>query len=545
MKLQDTYDMGIYCRLSRDDNNGNLESMSIGNQRQILSDYVKEKGWNLKETYTDDGYSGTTFDRPDFKRMINDVERGKIDCIITKDLSRLGRNYVQIGYYTEEYFLEKKIRYIAINDSIDTMQGNNDIAPFQNIINEWYPKDISKKVRQVKKNSARQGKFMGSKAPYGYIKSPADKHLLIVDEEAARIVRRVFKEFVSGNNSARHIAITLNDQNIDGPRAYHYKLIGLTNPNLSESPTWCSNTVMQMIQNKVYIGHMVQCKRQVVSFKTKRREFTNPSDWISVENTHEPIIGIEEWDATQKKIFEKKRIRTNSKSEVSLFAGILKCADCGGALSYTVKHLAHGPKNLYKCSRFTNHGKKGCTAHYTYESMLIDSVMNDIRGNAFLAKKDREALIKNLTKQTESEQKNDTSFYRSKLKEIEKRIDVIDAQIKNLYEDKCAGKLPENIFQKLLTNYNKEQIDLINKQPEYQNAIDTAENAKSDISSWISLIETLIDIEHLTRSTVVELIDSITISEPEIVNGVKHQEVQIKYNFVGYLKSAKRKEDVA
>ena len=173
MKLQNTYDVGIYCRLSRDDNNGNLESMSIGNQKQMLMDYVKEKGWNLRDSYIDDGYSGTNFDRPDFKRLLRDISSRKIDCVITKDLSRLGRNYAKVGYYTEEFFIEQGVRFIAVNDSFDTMRDEeNEIAPFKNVLNEWYPRDISKKVRQVKKSSARQGKFMGSQAPYGYKKSP-------------------------------------------------------------------------------------------------------------------------------------------------------------------------------------------------------------------------------------------------------------------------------------------------------------------------------------------------------------------------------------
>ena len=178
MKLQNTYDVGIYCRLSRDDNNGNLESMSIANQKQMLMDYVREKGWNLREIYIDDGYSGTNFERPDFKRMLRDIADGKIDCVITKDLSRLGRNYAKVGYYTEEFFVEQGIRFIAVNDGFDSMrEEENEIAPFKNVLNEWYPRDISKKVRQVKKTAARQGKFMGSQAPYGYKKSPEDKHI--------------------------------------------------------------------------------------------------------------------------------------------------------------------------------------------------------------------------------------------------------------------------------------------------------------------------------------------------------------------------------
>ena len=237
MKLHDNYDVGIYCRLSRDDNNGSLESMSIANQRQMLTDYVKEKGWNLKECYIDDGWTGTNFQRPDFQRMIRDVDAGKITCIITKDLSRLGRNYVQAGYYTEEYFVERGIRFIAINDSIDTMQENNDIAAFHHVLNEFYPKQVSKKVRQVKQAGAHQGKFMNSQAPYGYQKSLQDKHILIVDDDAAQIVRRLFSEYADGD-SARMIADRLNAEKVNSPRFYHYAKMGRSNPLSEQKNVW-------------------------------------------------------------------------------------------------------------------------------------------------------------------------------------------------------------------------------------------------------------------------------------------------------------------
>lgn len=327
MKLQDNYDVGIYCRLSRDDHNGTLESMSIANQRQVLVDYVTEKGWTLRDCYIDDGYSGTNFDRPDFKRMIHDAEIGKIDCIITKDLSRLGRNYVEAGYYTEEYFIEHDIRFIAINDGIDTMHDNNDIAAFHHVLNEFYPKQVSKKVKQVKKKSAEQGKFMGSQAPYGYMKSPEDKHVLIIDEEAAAIVRRLFNEFANGD-SARMIADKLNAEGINTPRFYHYEKMGRTNPLTEEKNVWGSATITQLLKNQVYIGNMVQGKRQVVSFKTKKMRTVPPENWIVVENTHTPLIEKSLWERVQKRLSNpNKKIRRTKINTVGLFSGIVKCSD--------------------------------------------------------------------------------------------------------------------------------------------------------------------------------------------------------------------------
>ena len=362
MKQRQTYDVGVYCRLSRDDKNSTAESMSISNQRQMLTKYATEKGWSVKDSYVDDGISGTTFERPEFQRLIRDVEAGRINCIITKDLSRLGRNYVQVGQYTDFVFPQYGVRYIAINDDYDSLQGDNDIAPFRNIINEWYPKEVSKKVRQVKKSSAAQGKFMGSKAPYGYVKSPDNKHQLVIDPEAAAIVKRLFYEFSSGEGG-RGIAAKLNIEGVASPRTYHYQKIGRTNPNPEESQAWGSNTIMQLLKNQAYIGKMVQGKREVASFKTKRRRAIPCDEWIIVENTHESIIDLDVWERVQRRIETAKTsrtsnsIRTNNKDEVSLFSGILRCADCGSLMHFTQRTNRGKTRETYRCGRYVNYGK--------------------------------------------------------------------------------------------------------------------------------------------------------------------------------------------
>ena len=278
MRVQNIHRVGIYLRLSRDDGNSNAESMSIVTQKQMLTDYVKERGWDLTETYIDDGYSGTTFDRPAFQRMLKDIEHGYIDCVITKDLSRLGRNYAKTGYYTEEYFLEHGVRYIAVNDNVDTMKDDNDIAPFKNILNEMYAKDISRKIRSARAVSARQGKFLGSKPPFGYTRCPTDKHKLIIDEKPAQIISRMFDMFASGD-SGRHISDVFNNEGILSPRAYYYQQIGRENP-LNESMTWNSNTVMQLLRNPVYIGNMVQGKRHVTSLTFNTKQYDGRTYYI-------------------------------------------------------------------------------------------------------------------------------------------------------------------------------------------------------------------------------------------------------------------------
>lgn len=278
MRVQNIHRVGIYLRLSRDDGNSNAESMSIVTQKQMLTDYVKERGWDLTETYIDDGYSGITFDRPAFQRMLKDIEHGYIDCVITKDLSRLGRNYAKTGYYTEEYFLEHGVRYIAVNDNVDTMKDDNDIAPFKNILNEMYAKDISRKIRSARAVSARQGKFLGSKPPFGYTRCPTDKHKLIIDEKPAQIISRMFDMFASGD-SGRHISDVFNNEGILSPRAYYYQQIGRENP-LNESMTWNSNTVMQLLKNPVYIGNMVQGKRRVTSMTFNIKQYDGRTYYI-------------------------------------------------------------------------------------------------------------------------------------------------------------------------------------------------------------------------------------------------------------------------
>lgn len=546
MKLQNTYDVGIYCRLSRDDNNGNLESMSIANQRQMLIDYVKEKGWNLREIYTDDGYSGTNFERPDFKRLLRDIGEDKIDCVITKDLSRLGRNYSKVGYYTDEFFIEQGVRFIAINDSFDSMrEEENEIAPFKNVLNEWYPRDISKKVRQVKKSAARQGKFMGSQAPYGYKKSPGDKHILIIDEPAAAIMRRIFTEF-AGGDSARMISERLNQEGIDCPRFYHAKYAGGQTPKPNENNNWGSTSVLQMLKNQAYIGNMVQGKRQVSSFKTKKRRNVDPEDWITVEGTHEPIIDRELWDRVQKRLNSKGHHvqRKHADKKLSLFAGVLRCADCGSIMAYSTKRLKDSTVGTYRCTRYVNNGKTACSTHYIQEDCLVAFVLNDIRLHAKLANAERERITRQLMYNLNQSQGQETRTLEKQKREDENRLTAIAANIKSLYEDKCLGKLPENIFQTLLLDFIAEQSCLEDKLQTLRQQLNSQECTENEIGKWLRLIAQYMEIKELDRQTVMELIESITISEASKETGKRTQEITIQYRFIGNLLTD-AKEDIA
>ena len=544
MKLQDNYDVGIYCRLSRDDHNGTLESMSIANQRQVLVDYVTEKGWTLRDCYIDDGYTGTNFDRPDFKRMIHDAEIGKIDCIITKDLSRLGRNYVEAGYYTEEYFIEHDIRFIAINDGIDSMHDNNDIAAFHHVLNEFYPKQVSKKVRQVKKKSAEQGKFMGSQAPYGYMKSPEHKHILIIDEDAAIVVRRLFNEFANGD-SARMIADKLNSEGVSTPRFYHYEKLGKTNPLTEEKNVWGSATILQLLRNQVYIGNMVQGKRQVVSFKTKKMRQVSPENWIVVENTHVPLVDKSLWERVQEKLGKHhKKIRRTKNENVGLFSGIVKCSDCNMPLAYMRKQLKDREKGVYRCSRYNNNGSGACSSHYIDEEYISAFVLDDIRNYAQLAVEKREELAEKLYRALKKTNSSEISTLKSKVKSIENRLFEINDRIKNLYEDKCLGKIPEDVALSLMQNFTSEKTELETKLPALKNKLVNMDETVGNINEWLNMISAYENITELDREIVCGLVESVTIFEKDRSTTPVTQEVKIEYRFIKNLLQ-NEKEDIA
>lgn len=534
MRSYSHYNVGIYCRLSRDDNNGNAESMSIANQKQMLAAYVEERGWTLEETYMDDGYSGTTFDRPDFQRMIGDIQSGRINMVITKDLSRLGRNYVMTGQYTDFIFPQYGVRYIAVNDSVDTLRDDNDIAPFKNILNEMYAKDTSKKISSARRVSAKQGKFMGSKAPFGYIKSPEDKYKLIVDEKTGDIVKRIFNLFASGE-SARHIATMLNEESVLSPRALYYESIGKTNPNTQESDTWSSAGVMQLMRNPVYIGNMVQGKRRVTSFKTKQREVTPKDEWIIVENTHEALVDMETWEAVQERISSNKRARVSHTGEISLFSGIVRCGDCGAAMVFNTKKYKNRTYQIYKCSRYVDHGKAVCTLHSIALSDLEVSVLLDIQNCAKLAVYDRDLLLQRLINLNNRGQQKELAKAEATLTTSIKRLEKVDMLIRKLFEEKCMGNMPDSIFKKLMLDYEREKEVLSGDEDEAKRVMLKLRSQTQNVGACLERLKGYMQIESLDRKIVTDLIHSIDVYEAKKIGGVKQQAITVHYRLAGNL----------
>jgi len=320
------YNAAIYCRLSRDD--GKTESVSIQHQRDMLIDYANDRGYGIYDVYADDGISGTTFDRPDFKRMLRDIENAKVNMVLVKDLSRFGRDTIKCGYYRDVYFLEKDVRFVAIHSGYDSKEDGTGMEGIMDYFNEYHARETSKKVKAVRKNAAIQGKFMGSRVPYGYMKNPNNRHTLVVEEEAAEVVRRIFHLYAIGN-SARHIANILSKEGIDPPNVYYFKTLGKTNPFPSKTTTWGAATVTSILEREVYLGHTVQGKQRTLSHKIKKRVRIEPEDWIIVKDTHEPLVDEQTWREIKSRLEKSRaarRVRRNvstrvsSQNELSLFS---------------------------------------------------------------------------------------------------------------------------------------------------------------------------------------------------------------------------------
>lgn len=533
--------VAIYLRLSRDDQNGNTESMSISNQRDMLMSYCEERGWKIYDIYVDDGFTGTNFERPGFQRMIGDIEEGYVSVVLTKDLSRLGRNYVMTGQYTDFFFPEHGVRYVAVNDSYDSAKEDNDIAPFKNILNEMYAKDISKKVRSVRQTSAKQGKFMGSKPPFGYVKSPEDKHLLIIDPPAAEIVKRLFREFADGD-SGRNIAAKLNVEGVDTPAEYYFKQTGKRSTRGDNSKQWGSCTIMQLLRNQVYIGDMVQCKRKVSSFKTKKRLVTSPEDWVVVEDTHEAIIDRFTWECVQRRMDSTKRasshhsIRVNSTDEVNIFSGIIRCADCGAAMAFNRKVGKSGAeRRFYRCSRYANSGSKSCSMHTIDADTLESIILSDIQYYAQTAITDEKKLMDRLLSFSGQERRNKKAAQEKILRDATNRISFIEDASKRLFEEKITGNVPDSLFKKMLADYERELSELEDKSADIRQRIKEEASGESDVEKWMGLIKDCVCISRLDRATAFQLIDHVDVHEQMDENGHKSQSIQVNYNFVGCL----------
>ena len=521
MKLQkvlNLFNVAIYIRLSREDGDKE-ESDSVGNQRKLLTEYVaKKEDFILYDIYVDDGYSGTNFNRPSFQRMIADIEDGKVNCVVVKDLSRFGRDYIDTGRYLERYFPELGVRFISVTDSIDSMKQAYDmLLPIKNIFNEQYARDISKKIQATVKSKQKAGEFIGAFTSYGYKKSPVNKNKLVIDDYAADVVRRIFSLYIQGYGKQR-IAKLLNAEGILCPAEYK-KVNGenYKNCNRLESTTyWSYSTINSILHREMYVGNMVQgTKHQRMRSKQKKMP---KEDWIIVENTHEPIIDKETWEKAQS-LLKKRTRELDLETNKNIFAGFVKCGDCGRAMTKNMWRCADGSKtySLY-CGTYKRNGKQYCTPHTLPMAVLEDIVLGDLKAIV--------DSVDNLKELVQSQ-----SFTASKVKRIaDTELGKIKAELervkrlkKSIYEDYREELISKEEF----LSYRE---DYLKKEELYSKQIEALEEKKKDNvtedvfeTPWLKRLLELKDIESLDRDIVVEMISEIRVYE--------NRKIKITYNF--------------
>lgn len=525
----------IYKRLSRDDG-GDAESNSIITQGQMLRGYAKDHGFTVYDEYTDDGISGTTFERPDFKRMVRDIEDGKIGVVLCKDLSRLGRNNALVAYYTEIFFPDNDVRFICVSEGIDTFQGDNEIMPFKSVINEYYARDISRKVRSAYRTKVLNGEFTAAFAPYGYLKDPEDKHRLIVDEETAPIVKRIFQMAVDGLSPYK-IAKQLSEDKILTPRAYlAHRFERYQNCFPVKYPAdWCNTTVMAILQNREYLGHMVGNKSTTKSFKNRKLVANPQSEWIETQNTHSPIIDEHIFNTAQKVIHVKKR--ENSKGEPNIFAGLLKCSDCGAGLGY-IKGRTEGHQGAYNCNVYRKKNLRYCTAHYITHKALYQIVFEDIKRNAQIAKQYEDELSEYAKKIAGGNKSGEFKRLQKELEKLKQRDAELDIIIKKLFEQNALGIITDERFVSMSAGYEAEQRKSAERIKELQTQLEKRDSEGNNTAKFLNLVRKYSEITELTAPILNDLIDSIVVYNAEGKSRKnRKQRVEINYKFIGIMQT--------
>lgn len=519
----------LYARLSKDDDLVG-DSNSIVHQKEILAKYAKEHGFTNIEFYVDDGFSGTNFNRPDFQRMMADAEEGKISTVIVKDMSRFGRDYIMVGYYTEIYFSNLDIRFIAINDNVDSnIQTENDLTPFKNVFNEWYARDTSKKIRAVFKAKGNSGKHLSTNPPFGYKKDPDDKDKWIIDDEAAATVRRIFQMYVEGYRISE-IGHKLTEEKVETPILYYMNRGIKTNARSEYPEIWDLMSIKYILSQTAYAGHTVNFQTAVKSYKTKKQIRLPKEDWIIYRNTQEPIIDEKTFETVQQ-MRKVKRARTKY-NEPNMFSGLLYCADCGNHL--TIQRVARNRKmDNFSCATYRKKKKGLCSCHRILVSDLETIVRGDLQKvceYVFLHEKE-------FTDEYLSGSKKETVKFQSKtkaeLKRLSERQEEIGKIIRKLYEDNVNGRITDERFDFLAKSYEDEGNELKTKIQEFKNALASSVQDEEKLSKFLKVVKSYTKIEELTPEILNSFIEKIYIGETEKYNGRKMQEVEIIYKFVG------------
>lgn len=523
----------LYERLSRDDELQG-ESNSITNQKHFLEDYARKNGFVNIRHFTDDGVSGTTFDREGFQSMIAEVEAGNVAVIIVKDMSRFGRDYLKVGFYTEVMFKEKGVRFIAINNGIDSSnQQDSDFTPFLNIMNEWYARDSSRKIQAIFKARMQEGKRVSPSVPYGYRRDPDDKQHLIIDPEPAAVVRRIFKLVLEGNGVNR-IADILYADKILIPSAYAEKYYPENQHSKSfhDPIRWTNQTIIHILEKREYMGHTVLGKTISESYKTKKRRKATEDELMIFENTHEAIIDEETWNNVQRLIETKRRPKKNGAPPCRL-SGLLYCADCGSKLSHWYNSRnKYDADNSYGCSSYRQY-TRNCTMHYIRVSVVEKLILEAIREVSAYALSNEKEFVKKVREASDVQQEATMKEYRRRLGKAKRRHEELDDLVKKLYESFATGKIPEKHFDRLLSGYDAEQTALEAEMQELQTGLDRygADSIRAD--RFLELVKRYTDFSELTTPMLNEFIEKVVVHEADKSTGDRVQKVDIYLNFIG------------
>lgn len=528
----------LYCRLSQDDG---LEgdSNSIQNQKNILQKFAEDHHFPSPCFYVDDGFSGGNFQRPAFQQMISDMENGEIGIIVTKDLSRLGRNQLHTGLYIEERFPMFGVRYIAINDNVDTDSSeSNDLMPFKNLFNEWFIRDTSRKIRAVLKAKAERGGWLGTRAPYGYIRNP-DTKKLEVDEEAAAIVRRIFAMCASGNGPSQ-IARILKKEQVLTPTMYAYTKYGMTHTGLdTQRPYhWSGDTVADMLENEIYLGNTVNMKYSTKSYKDKRRVEHSREECLVFENTHPALITREVWDVVQR--VRKNKRRLTKMEEQNKYSGLVFCADCGSNMVLHRAHTMSASYNHFTCRTYKKDGE-ACTGRYIRECVLDEVVLEDLRRVTAMAREHPEEFAAYIGSRQSTELQREIRRQEKELAAIRKRKAELDTIFKKLYEDSVLGRITTEQFQMLSGSYMEEQNQIAASIPQKEADIQRLRETVNGTDGFLDKAKRYTDITKLTPKLLRLFIEKIVVHEKE-VKWSKHapQTVEIYYNGIGYVGSGQQ-----
>ncbi len=519
----------LYCRLSQDDKQEG-DSNSIINQKKILKKYALDRGYTNIQFYIDDGVSGTTFNRAGFQSMIADVETGKVKRVIVKDMSRLGRDYLQVGMYTEIFFPEHDVHFIAVNDGVDSNQEDNEFTPFRNIINEWYAKDTSKKIRAVKRSKGMAGEHIGSHPPYGYMKNPENKKEWIIDEEAAEVVREIFRLCVGGYGPTR-IAHILTERKILCPTYYALEKGGKPRTALpADKYTWNGPVVAKILDRMDYLGHTVNFKTRVKSYKVHKTIYNSPDQWKVFEGTHEAIIDKETFEIVQK-IRAGKR-RPTRMGEMPMFSGLLYCADCGRKLSFHRKADEPADKHHYLCENYRSN-TANCTMHYIRNVVVERIVLENLKEVIQYVSNYEDEFVQMIMDSDMRQRNRELSQKKKRLAEIQKRIGELDTIFLRIYEDNIIGKLSDERFMKMSKGYEDEQHTLQTEADEIQSELQQEEKKSVDVKRFLAIVKKYTDLTELTPEILREFIDKIIVHAPDKSSGRRLQEIEIIYNHIG------------